>query len=162
MKNITHRFNSRILIFVLIIVVTACSSTRSYVGIEPISPIPEKNYMGPLSFVSIDTLTPTLEWKPAETEGVSYDLAIWKKPEGPVYLWSIQYNKLDYYVENLRQTKHTVNEPLTPDTDYLWSVRPRVDGIAGAWSTYKETSITSFAVKHLADMPFSFHTPSAR
>ena len=119
-------------------------------GLEPLSPRHELDVhvadVG-LSFAQVDSRTPTLRWAPfpgrhetpptgvgdpdrayvqvdpSRVADVRYDLRIWG-------LRGNARGALVYKRDGLSGTTHLVEEPLAPDTGYLWSVRARyrVDG----------------------------------
>jgi hypothetical protein len=56
------------------LVLAACAVWwRTFPNLEAIS----SPYFDALDFGKVQTLHPTLRWKPAETQGVTYDLVIW-------------------------------------------------------------------------------------
>jgi hypothetical protein len=91
----------------------------------------------------VESLTPTLEWKPVEGADVKYDLAI--------HLAFKQRRQLFtrgpevYYREGLSGTRHAVETPLKAQTYHCWSVRPRVNGVPGKWATYDMELTDAFA-----------------
>ncbi len=85
-------------------------------------------------FVQVDSLKPTLQWKPfptakdieADPNGdlskireVTYDLKVWKKTEDPPG------DDIIYRRTHLESVSHKIESPLVPLTRYFWSVRVR-------------------------------------
>lgn len=152
------------LLFILsAVIINGCISTKSYIGIEPVYPIPNSNF-GPgylESFPVVKSLQPTLKWKMLEVEGFSYDLAIWERPKSrrDIKYVGIKYHDLDYYVEDIKDAQHKVASPLLPDTAYMWTVRARKGREIGQWAGYKETTIMPGGSRYLSNIPYSFKTP---
>lgn len=98
---------------------------------------------------SVDSLQPTLRWE--AVAGVdSYDVTIYTGvPKDPAQVTLTGKEKLEkkrtgwfvkgvevYYREAIRNSSHRVEEPLQPDTAYVWSVRTRTGTNASPWATY--------------------------
>ena len=101
-------------------------------GLRPAYPGP----WGP----KVDSLVPTLRWESfprpidlgADSEGwvariqsVTYDLRIWRAARDD-YL-SMYPGDLAYSRDGVPEPFHTVETPLAPGTNYLWSIRARFD-----------------------------------
>ncbi len=153
------------LIFVLsVVIINGCVSTKSYIGIEPVYPIPNALFGAGYLYESlhvVKSLQPTLKWKMLATEGFSYDLAIWERPklQRDLKYAGIEYNDLDYYVENIKDAQHKVTSPLLPDTAYMWTVRARKGKEIGQWAVYKATTTTPGGLWEIWGIPYNFKTP---
>lgn len=121
--------NTRLFIAILFFVMAGCAT---FPGLEPIKP----KYVD-----KTKDIRPTFQWKPAEKENVKYDFIIyevswvggeWGSGTRPTPVAG----KTLYYREGLDKPEHTVEKPLAPGQDYLWSVRVRENGKVGPWSLY--------------------------
>jgi hypothetical protein len=144
------------------LVLAACAVWwRTFPNLEAISP-----YFDALDFGKVQTLHLTLRWKPAETQGVTYDFVIWDSGLDPAKTLPqarSNWGTIIYQREALGETSHTVETPLKPNTLYFWSVRTRQASVLGDWSTYGGiTAITAYggcARIHGTAAPFGFKTP---
>jgi hypothetical protein len=101
---------------------TACTTFQ---GLTPISP----EAGNPGLPATVDSLQPTLRWKPPSKPETQYDVIIYEDLQR-------RPGKVAYYRERLMTPEHRVEEPLKPATTYQWSVRERRDGSTSAWSRY--------------------------
>lgn len=90
------------------------------VGLLPVDPEHQEQRFE-IFFTDVHTLQPTIRWETlpiANATDVSYDLRIWTSAMG----WP---GTLIYAREALPMPSHTLEEPLKPSTEYLWTVRAR-------------------------------------
>lgn len=112
-------------------------------GLTPTDPIPRqtrnflKGYTQEVATVS--SLTPRLSWQPfaqaepyfagassfprilhVEAHDVRYDLRVWRQVQGTP-------PEMVYERVGLKTAEHQMEQTLEPNTEYLWSVRPRFD-----------------------------------
>lgn len=149
----------RWLIVICFIWFSACTT---FYGVTPLYP-----EVGHPNFAAVvDTLQPTLRWKPsAESDATSYDLIIyecvkitasWQTPERRIL------GKEVYYREGLNQIEHKIEEPLKPDTEYFWSVRIRQGSKVSAWSKYNHEFFLGVGYARWTNLYFLFKTPSVK
>lgn len=121
---------------------TSCVTPKSYYhgGVEPVSPVPAPNFhMKELPKVA--SLQPTLSWKSSEPGQTDFDIVIYT---GIPSANSSTFAMVGYYVpavqvyqrEGISGLSHHVEQPLAPDTVYVWSVRTHNGTAVGPWSTY--------------------------
>jgi hypothetical protein len=120
----------RTLIFVSMLGLFGLVACSINYGLIPISPVADRPDYPNL----VDSLQPTLEWNPYSGPDVTYDVIIYegvrvKKP----YALSLEEKqlvsgKVVYYRQGLKEPQHTIEEPLKPNAEYLWSVRARTGG----------------------------------
>ena len=107
-----------VLLLALVAATPACG--RPEAGLQPIYPPATFGFVSRgADFVEVDSLQPTLRWRPvdnAEPGQVTYELRIWSGPGTKV-------GRLVYARDQVVEAQHTVEEPLEPDSKYLWSVR---------------------------------------
>jgi len=106
--------------------VALCGCGMPMVGLAPKSPQAEsKAFSQWLAFTPVDTLTPTLRWQaldarsldnPGKIADVTYELRVWSTTSG--YSGDLVYAR-----DGLPQPFHQVEQPLQPQTKYLWTVR---------------------------------------
>jgi hypothetical protein len=97
-------------------------------GLEPVSPKLPRWLFGERT---VESLTPTLKWKPSDQgPGTTYDLIVYEIIGGDIP-W-----KEVYYREGLTMPEHQVEEPLQPGKSYYWSVRAHQDGQVSDWSRF--------------------------
>jgi hypothetical protein len=89
-----------------------------------------------VSVTAAATLQPTFEWTAPNKSGVSYDLIIYVGTKDPRGFWVP--GKKAYYREGITTSRHTVGQPLSPDTLYFWSVRTRFGNRTSPWATYDD------------------------
>lgn len=108
-------------------------------GVEVIKPKQKRS----TAFRKIKSLTPTLEWKPSTTPGVTYDVIVYEayyqkmgflsgggKPGG-----GYEPGRTVEYAEGLAEPWYPLNTPLEPGKRYFWSVRLRHPKALSSWST---------------------------
>ena len=125
---------TRAIIVLSLLFLTACG--HSYKGVAPVKP----EISGRLGRIllppnKVESLQPTLEWTPGPDAGVTYDVIIYAGVAQNDY-WVA--GKQVYLREGLTTTKHTVDQALSPDTTYVWSVRTVSNGKRSAWSQYSD------------------------
>jgi len=119
----------------------------------------------------VESLQPTLQWE--AVAGVeSYDLIICKGTpigieSGIISTEEAKHGSLEageeiYYREAIGKNSHRVEEPLLPDSVYVWSVRTRTGTNVSAWSKYDFDTgmfrLTNVKERHNVWWPFSTHT----
>jgi hypothetical protein len=128
----------------------------------------------------VDSLHPTLVWKSAGDNQTTYDLVIYTGiltgtideaavGQGKTFTLTQGLTKAEkqrsgifergkqvYYHEGIEGTSHRVEEPLLPDSVYVWSVRTRTGTNVSEWSTYNYQR--GWALK-LQNMWWPFRTP---
>lgn len=110
-------------------------------GLVPLEPpVERENRSIWTAFTPVDSLQPILAWEPLElaaeeqpAKPVRYELRIWQTRGG--YEGQLVYSK-----EQLVSTRHRVEQPLTPATRYLWSVRAAYERDGALWLTPWATS----------------------
>jgi hypothetical protein len=85
---------------------------------------------------TVGTLQPTLAWSPVKKPGVSYDLIICAGVDSHDGFWVP--GKTAYYRQGITTTTHTVDQPLSPGTVYVWSVRTRSGDRTSKWAAYSD------------------------
>jgi hypothetical protein len=86
----------------------------------------------PVPITTIGTLQPTLAWTPPTKSRVTYDLIICLGVDKGHGLWIP--GKTVYYRQGIQTTTHTVGQPLSPGTVYVWSVRTRSEKGTSDWA----------------------------
>ena len=153
---------SLVLTAILGLLLTSCAHPPllrvQYHGVQPASPMPPLtfdygangsiNWMGqrtPSKCPVVESLQPTLSWKPVDSGATKFDLIICQgepKPTSARFLspstGATYYvdGKRVYYREGLEGCSHRVEQPLSPRTIYVWAVRTRSGSDVGPWSTY--------------------------
>lgn len=125
----------------------------SFHGLEPISPA-----VGNPNFPKLaDSLQPTLRWKAAENEDVTYDLIVYKGLktesfwEGPKRAVGPEV----YYRKGLKETYHRIEKTLEPETEYYFRHGERVS----KWALYDYSLFLVTAYVHAGNRLFIFLTP---
>ncbi len=132
---------NKLIILLFLYGLLSISGCTSFKGVEIIAPEYDQ---------TVSELQPTLQWKAAPGNDVTYDLIMYKGAEiNPVY-----------YQEGLTETSHSVKKELKPGTWYRWSVRSRIDGNESEWSK-KETRIFTGVSYHQRSVFMRFLTPSS-
>lgn len=106
---------------------------------------------------TVESLKPILEWKPSAQAGDKYDVIVYQGlandvPGGRVWLAG----KRVYYREGLTANSHTVEEGLSPNTVYVWSVRTRSGTKVSPWSAYSDP----WGDTRRHNYPYAFQTPA--
>ncbi len=114
----------RYCIFVLIVGViglVACSINYDLIPISPVADRPD--HPDP-----VDSLQPTLEWNPYRGPDVTYDVIIYQgvRVKQPYSLGKqLVPGKVIYHRQGIKEPKHTIEEPLKPNTEYCWKIMAR-------------------------------------
>lgn len=116
---------------VLLVTLTLTSCSVRQRGLEPVNQ--KFMFTNSRSVWRLESLQPTLEWKPFVQREATYDLIIYT---AIVVADFYTKGKEVYYRENISGTRHTVEQSLMPDVVYVWSVRTRLGTNISAWSTY--------------------------
>jgi len=124
-------------ILIILVLISCVSCTKTiYSVVEPIDPEPigAFNEMA----VTVDSLQPTLKWKPLAPHSGTYDVIIYEAEyeEGAFRREDVHSGQEVYYRQNITGISHTVEEPLQPETWYLWSVRRRIGEKTSKWASY--------------------------
>jgi hypothetical protein len=132
--------------------------THQY-GVKPIRPAHRTG-----DYTVTDSLTPTFEWSPSRRPEVHYDLIIRKSVScrGTVLFREGLPGEVVVYKENLTTPFYTAEEPLSPGTNYIWSVRFREGDVVSRWSSTGH--FTFFIVGYSSSVGdwFRFCTPPTR
>jgi len=91
---------------------------------------------------TVRTLQPAFAWTPSKESGVSYDLIICVGIADPRGFWVP--GKTAYYRQGITTTTHTLDQPLSPDTVYVWSVRTRSGNRTSRWAAYNDSNPSLF------------------
>jgi hypothetical protein len=116
---------------IFLIVLVGCTT---YKGIKPIYPEVGHPNMPKV----VDSLQPTFQWEPLPERGATYDFIVYECIKEEDFLKGPRraLGREVYYREGLNETKHKIEEPLKPDSEYFWSVRLRHGQYASSWSLY--------------------------
>ena len=129
----------------------------TYSGVKPIYP----DVGNPKWPTLVDGLQPTFQWE-ARPDAESYDFIIYegiKIQSGLATKRAV--GREVYYREGLQGTKHQLEEPLKPASDYYWSVRVRRGSYVSPWSLYNYELFLGTAYMKGTNLPFIFQTPEA-
>jgi hypothetical protein len=121
-----------ILILIFTLSLFGLNACTTFHGITPIYP----KVGHPNSPDIVDSLQPTLRWKPSSEPNVSYDLIIYEGVKGGSQAVPIV-GREAYYRQGLKVPEHKVEDPLRPGYEYAWSVRVRSAEKVSDWSRYK-------------------------
>jgi hypothetical protein len=101
-------------------------------GVKPVRPIHRTG-----EYTAIESLRPTFEWSPSTRPEVHYDLVVRQAVScrGTVLFREGLRGDVVLYEEDLSDPWFTVEEPLAPDTQYVWSVRFRQGDVVSRWSS---------------------------
>jgi hypothetical protein len=136
------------LVAVGLAVLTGCST---YKGLQPIYP----EYGD-----TVDSLQPTLQWKPLADPSATYDLVIYKPAQKGFGGSDVDVEQVRvYYRQRLKGSSHRIEKPLEPNTHYTWSVRARLGEDVTSWSKH-ETTIFLGISRHRRVRILSFTTPA--
>lgn len=137
---------------------TACQTVQ---GIKPIYP----EVGNPNIPAKVDSLQPTFRWDPPSDVNASYDLIIYEVLN-PGTFWqraSRRPGRMVYYRQAIKDTSHTVEETLKPNTEYYWSIRLRQGDKVSPWSTYDHAMFVpvpfGFIHERGTSLLFLFKTP---
>jgi len=149
------------LVILFLIICSGCSS-RSYVGVHPTDPIPGTLFgagLGEAKIPRVDSISPTLRWKPVGVEGFSYDVAVWKRPfSRSIPGTRMEVNQIIYLKEGIDDVYHVLEIELEFDTVYMWSIRTRKGDDIGEWSSYREI-VGAMPMTAAGLINYSFRTP---
>ena len=126
-------------------------------GLKPVSAWRSEGAFHAMDIVS--SLTPTLEWEPSPEPGVTYDLVIYAAISQKGGGFSPTPGRQVYYREGLVTTRHTVEQPLSRDANYWWSVRTRTGNVLSEWSKYDYTGLLGDAGTTKGNFLWGFQTP---
>jgi hypothetical protein len=111
---------------------------------------------------AVDSLQPTLRWQPVAEPDASYDLIIHEIIKTSSF-WEGTKRSIGgevYYRQGLKESKHKIEEPLKPDTEYCWSVRVRRGEAVSDWAEYDYDLFLGTAYVWANNAPFMFKTPN--
>ena len=145
--------------------ISACDSywgahcDENFRGVIPVQP-----EQGEGQFPVVGSLNPTLSWKPAAREGLTYDVAIYEViPYGMAPSMRYVQGRLVEYGEAVSAVNYTVREQLKPNASYFWSVRLRDGDTTSDWSSmsYRKFAflLVAAAWESQTLAPFRFKTP---
>jgi hypothetical protein len=108
---------------------------------------------------TVGTLRPTFQWSAPNEPGVSYDFIICVGVLERHGFWLP--GKKAYYRGDIKTTTHTVEQPLLPDTMYVWSVRTRSGNKVSKWAAYSDRNPSLFRKgKNQYNILCPFKTPA--
>ena len=144
--NSHHSYLFSISVLVLLLMAAGCAGDVEVAGLQALEP-PALD-----GAAEVDSLEPIFRWQqfdPVSTLGaglqkqirdISYDFKIWSGDDG-------RPGALVYERRNLIAPFHRLSEPLSPSTEYYWSVRARfqLDGNdrVTEWSVRKGVGISN-------------------
>jgi hypothetical protein len=133
----------------------ACTTFHNVEPIYPKVAAPKKKP------ASVESLQPTLKWKPA-AGAESYDLIVYQPQTMKTFGEDKERTHLVkvYYRERLTETEHQLETPLLPKSTYYWSVRTRKGEEVSEWSRYDWHLIMVLYNQWATERLFSFRTPS--
>jgi len=143
-------------IYSLTIGLLGLSACSSFSVLKPIYPEPM------ITPVVVDSVQPTIRWKPASESNVTYDVIIYdvitaKPPAEPRAM-----GKVVYYREGIKESQHKIEDPLNPNTEYFWSVRFRSGEKVSAWSTFSYSVYFGGVSASGKNVPFMLKTPEIK
>jgi len=143
--------------FILTIGLLGLSACSTFPVLKPIYPV------AMTTPVVVDSVQPTLQWKPAKESNVMYDVIIYDvitaKPPAES---KAAMGKVVYYREGIKESQHKIEDPLKPNTEYFWSVRFRQGEKVSAWSTYSYFVYFGVASASGRNVPFMLKTPEIK
>ncbi len=120
-------------------------------------------------FAKVESCTPVLSWKSAESAGITYDVSLYKALLKKTLIGTVdetfppEKGEQIFYMENIQETSVKVNTALAPKTYYLWSVRTRrQDGSVSEWSTYDKNVNTGYGYSQAWNYWFGIKTPDCQ
>jgi hypothetical protein len=119
--------------------------------------VPESQSIVPLT--TVGTLRPTFKWAPSDDANLSFELIICAGIYDHHGFWVP--GKTVYYRKNITAPTHTVDQSLSPDTIYVWSVRAMSGKRISKWAAYGDSDL-DFARKNKAryNAMCAFKTPT--
>ncbi len=141
-------------IFILIIVLLGISACWSHSGLKPIYP------QAMTSPVVTDSVQPTLRWKSVSDSNASYDVIIYDVLKTETSATNPRMvGKIVYYREGIKEPQHKIEEPVSSDTEYFWSIRSRTGEKVSDWSTWSYSFYAGGQSIQQKNVPFLFKTP---
>ena len=129
---------------------------QSQIGAVSSGPAPGPQSTEPLT--TVGTLKPAFAWNGPKTPGLSFDLIICVAVVNKDGFWIP--GKTAYYREGIPTTTHALDQPLLPNTVYVWSVRSRSGKTTSKWSAYNDSSPSLFPRNRVRyDIFCPFKTP---
>lgn len=132
--------------------------TRNRVGVEVVSPPQHED-----DFPKVNSLTPTLTWRPSTNPAVSYDVVIYDAiPYGKWPRTRYLQGELVESAFDLTTASYTPNKPLVAGRKYFWTVRLREGSQVSTWSTMGFQKVGFFLVaivsEGISGSPFRLET----
>jgi len=127
-------------------------------GVKPLDPVHRRG-----EYTEVASLTPTLRWSGSTRPDVHYDLIVRRAVscDSMVLLTEGLPGDIVYYREDLATNSHTLEEPLEPDSNYLWSVRFREGDVVSQWSSGGHFAFFIIGFSGSSGEWFRFCTPAA-
>ena len=114
----------------------------------------------------VDSLQPKFQWKPIAGSDVTYDLIIYECSEDTSFIPKKEQRstarRVAYYREGVTETECKIEEPLEPNTVYIWSVRVRRGKEVSDWSVYNYSMASSGLRMTWINYPFIFKAPESQ
>ena len=141
-RNDSTFYGKILLLFGIMTTIVGCA-TQFKGGFEAVSPKPSIGSEWGGNGELVSSLQPTLKWKSTSGNAEMVDVVVYEAKHEPMknllgmtmsYLYTPGHRV--YYRESIRETEHTLEDPLKPGTIYVWSVRSRDGTKAGPWATY--------------------------
>ncbi len=143
-------------IYILIISLLGLNACSAFPVLKPIYP------EAMTTPVTLDSLSPTLKWKPFSEPNVTYDVVIYDVITAKSPAERKAMGKVVYYREGLKEPQHKIETPLRPSTEYYWSVRVRRGEKVSDWSTYSYFVYLGVGYSSGDNLPFMFKTPDSK
>ncbi|HNT80434.1 MAG TPA: hypothetical protein PKH65_07100 [Bacteroidia bacterium] len=176
MKKVLENLKPNVL-FTFSLIILLNTSCRTYFGLKPTNPElgPTKQTLYPV----IDSLKPTLSWKPKVKSNatITYDITIWKINVDEKYFKKNKEKKgrnfypgipsPNKYLTSNNFTKTNIKEPfyqleniLEPNSVYLWSVQYNINGKSKGWSVLVIDRHYTATIGNFTGYNYGFVTPS--
>lgn len=150
-----------ILILLIGVNLPGCAYPPKISGFRPVYPEMVVTPKSLMTWIEVDSLTPTLRWQPypgehqdaLDSEAVPFileDLAEISDKQYDLFIAEIQEDMSltpTYEAERLSQPYHTVEKALKPDAKFIWSIRAR----------YKINGQARLSEWSKSNMPFLFY-----
>ena len=142
---------------IALVILFGSASCMTFHGIEPIDP----KAGNPSVPHQVESLQPTLRWKPSPNRGATYDVVIYEERVVSVAPLNRQRQagRVIYLRQNLTTSEHKVEEVLEPNSRYYWSVRERNNGAVSNWSKYDYSAYYCLGAADYRNSLFTFETP---
>jgi len=152
MKRIPSKL--KLILIIGLLALMACTTFHSVVPIYP-------EVANPYYPATVDSLQPTLRWKPWPGVDMRYDLIIYESIKVEAFGQAKEQTQLRrvYYREGLEETAHRLEAPLQPNTQYFWSVRVRSGEKVSGWSLYDRIFFMPYGYVRTYNRYFTFKTP---